>query len=445
LVPSGFGGSFVVPQYGDYLQATAIGGTIWAMVTANYAVEQGTFQTDMWLFRAPENAPLTVASTVNPAVVDLGRPVTFAATTTNAAGATTFAWAFGDGGMGTGAAPSHSYAATGRYDVGVTATDSLGRTAATTVHVVVSTVLDATATATPTATDATQAVNFEATPAGGSGGYTYAWQFGDGATSTLAAPSHAYAVAGTYTVNAWVNDSGGGSVMRTVQVTVNPVPYVSVSASPAATDLSIPVRFTPTLTGGTGPFRYAWDFKDASSSTAIAPAHEYGRTGAFVVELIVTDAVKVTATATVSVTVNGLPAATAKASNPAPTTGDSVAFTASVTDGTGPFTYSWIFGDGSVSSSQNPNHVYATAGTYSVRLWVNDSVGGSSLATLAIVASVPVVSTTLATISAGVAFLAGVVVAALVLIFLARRRKKEEPPLAPPPAAEEQGPPPPRG
>ena len=46
---SDFGGSWVVPQYGDYFQATAFGGTLWVLFTANYAVEQGTFQTDPFL------------------------------------------------------------------------------------------------------------------------------------------------------------------------------------------------------------------------------------------------------------------------------------------------------------------------------------------------------------------------------------------------------------
>jgi len=217
---------------------------------------------------------------------------------------------------------------------------------------------------------------------------------------------------------------------------------VSIQASVAATDIGVAVHFTSTVTAGTAPIRYAWDFKDASSSTAVAPAHEYARAGVFVVELIVTDAVKVTAATTVSVTVNALPAATAKASNSVPTVGESVGFTASVTDGTGPFTYAWVFGDGAVSSVQNPTHAYSASGTYPVHLWVNDSVGGSSLATIAVVASGTSVSTTSAAIYTGVAFLAGVIVAALVLIAIARRRKREEPPEARPPESEEDTNPP---
>ncbi len=49
VVPGGLGSSFIVPQYGDYFEATANKGTLMVLFTANYAVEAGTFQTDPFL------------------------------------------------------------------------------------------------------------------------------------------------------------------------------------------------------------------------------------------------------------------------------------------------------------------------------------------------------------------------------------------------------------
>src|SRR4029079_13644182 len=43
-------------------------------------------------------------------------------------------------------------------------------------------------------------------------------------------------------------------------------------------------------------------------------------------------------------------------------------------------TYAWNFGDGTTSSAQNPSHVYAVAGLYSVSLTVTGS-GGSNTKT----------------------------------------------------------------
>ena len=47
------------------------------------------------------------------------------------------------------------------------------------------------------------------------------WDFGDGATSTAANPSHSYAAAGTYTASLTVTDNGGASHSTTRQVTVS--------------------------------------------------------------------------------------------------------------------------------------------------------------------------------------------------------------------------------
>jgi xanthomonalisin len=51
---------------------------------------------------------------------------------------------------------------------------------------------------------------------------SHAWNFGDGATSTAASPSHTYASAGTYSVSETVTDSvNGSSNTKTASVTVS--------------------------------------------------------------------------------------------------------------------------------------------------------------------------------------------------------------------------------
>lgn len=49
-----FGGSWLVPQFGDYFQAIAVGGVIWTLFSGNYATELGTFQADPFLGSAIE-------------------------------------------------------------------------------------------------------------------------------------------------------------------------------------------------------------------------------------------------------------------------------------------------------------------------------------------------------------------------------------------------------
>ena len=60
-------------------------------------------------------------------------------------------------------------------------------------------------------------------------------------------------------------------------------------------------------------------------------------------------------------------------------------FSDNSTDGDGNITtWSWIFGDGSSSSAQNPSHVFASAGSYNVQLTVTDDDGASNSTTRSI-------------------------------------------------------------
>jgi PKD repeat protein len=46
---------------------------------------------------------------------------------------------------------------------------------------------------------------------------------------------------------------------------------------------------------------------------------------------------------------------------------------ATSSEGTSPYTYEWIFGDGATSSEARPSHTYATVGEYTVTVTVTDS------------------------------------------------------------------------
>jgi uncharacterized repeat protein (TIGR01451 family) len=58
--------------------------------------------------------------------------------------------------------------------------------------------------------------------------------------------------------------------------------------------------------------------------------------------------------------------------------GEAMIFTNSSIPGYPSPTYAWDFGDGSTSSIENPTHLYAAAGTYTVTLTVTNEIGSSS-------------------------------------------------------------------
>ena len=338
-------------------------------------------------------------------------PLTVTFTGTPAGGRTpyTYAWTFGDGGTSALQSPSHSYATAGIYSAGLTVTDANGATTtATTTTISVSGPLAATAAASPAAGDAPFSTTLTGAATGGKTPYTFAWDLGDGATSTLQSPGHTYSAAGTYTATLTVRDSSAQTSTATARVVVSPSLAASASATPTGGDAPLAVAFTGASTGGLAPFSYTWTFGDGTTSASLSPGHTYSAAGTYAAGFSVTDAnrVKVSATAItivvqphLNVTDSGLPTA-----GEAPLT---VAFTTTPTGGTLGYSYAWTFGDGGTSTSQNPSHTYTTVGTFAARLTVTDAIGATATATaLTITVNPPPTATASAGKTAGDAPLA---------------------------------------
>ena len=64
-----------------------------------------------------------------------------------------------------------------------------------------------------------------------------------------------------------------------------------------------------------------------------------------------------------------------------PAINSSVTFTGSVTGGTGPYTYSWSFGDGTTATGATATHTYSKAGSYMVTMKATDSTGKATTTT----------------------------------------------------------------
>ncbi len=286
---------------------------------------------------------------------------------------TTWAWNFGNGNTSNLQSPAAVYVTPGTYTVTLTVSgggfsDAEVRTAYITVFQNPTAALTNTS---PRAGCAPLTVCFGDVSTPGSGAINgWLWDFGDGNTSTLAAPCHTYAAAGNYTVSLVVTDVNGcnNTVVRPNFVSVSTPPVASFNGSPlAACTPPLNVTFTNNSTGGAAPLSYQWDFGDGGSSTLANPTHTYNATGAFTITLIVTDVNGCTDTLVRTSYVNI--GSVVAAFTPSTTTiceGQSVTFTDNSTGN--PNTWNWTFGDGGTSTAQNPTHTYATAGTYTVSL-----------------------------------------------------------------------------
>ena len=135
---------------------------------------------------------------------------------------TGWAWSFGDGATSTAQHPAHTYAAAGSFTVSLTVTTAHGAHTDTRTGYIG--VLQPQA---PTANFSTQQVAQNAltvaftdlSSAGTSSAMSWLWDFGDGATSTDASPTHTYAADGTYTVSLTVS-TGHGSDTATQNIVV---------------------------------------------------------------------------------------------------------------------------------------------------------------------------------------------------------------------------------
>src|SRR5437867_2774422 len=76
-----------------------------------------------------QGQPLTASFLSSPSSPVVNTNVYFAATPMGGSSPYMYAWTFGDGSTGTGAAPSHAYTTSGVYTVSLTATDSVGHKA----------------------------------------------------------------------------------------------------------------------------------------------------------------------------------------------------------------------------------------------------------------------------------------------------------------------------
>jgi PKD repeat protein len=200
---------------------------------------------------------------------------------------------------------------------------------------------------------------------------TYLWDFGDGNTSTLQNPSHTYAAPGSYNVCLTVtNQCGSDSSCTTV--------VASCAAANAAwnyTNSALTASFTD-MTSGT-PSNWAWDFGDGNTSTTQNPTHTYAAAGTYNVCLTITDSCGTDSTC-MPVDVCALPIALIDT----PAIGDIWVFMPyqfmDLSTSGGGTTWLWDFGDGGVSSQQNPTYTYSSVGQFTVCLTVTDSCGADT-------------------------------------------------------------------
>ena len=119
---------------------------------------------------------------------------------------------------------------------------------------------------------------------------SWAWDFGDGGTSTIQNPTHTYATAGTYNVLLIVTtDKGCISITPAQQVTIYSKPLAGfIVPEVCLNDTYAQFTDTSSVAAPDNITQWDWDFGDGGTSTLQNPQHSYTATGSYLVRLITT-------------------------------------------------------------------------------------------------------------------------------------------------------------
>jgi PKD repeat protein len=276
-------------------------------------------------------------------------------------------------------AASVSSLSAGTYRLYVAAFNGAGEsTASNTASVTVAASITASFTVTPAAGVA-GVTTFVCSDAS-SGATSWAWNFGDGFTSSLQNPAHIYSSPGSYTIQLTASGNGGQSfASRNVSVTSGIAS--DFTFSPTAPTTQTNVTFTDRSSGNVAS--RVWTFGDGTSSTQQNPVKRYASAGNYNVVLAVSTATGLTSTSSHIVTVTtatpaGTPVSAAfDMSATSVTVGGNVTFTDRSTGS--PSSWQWNFGDGATSSAQNPAHIYVVQGSYTVSLIAANATSSSMI------------------------------------------------------------------
>jgi PKD repeat protein len=188
--------------------------------------------------------------------------------------------------------------------------------------------------------------------------------------------TYTFTTAGTYYVSIGVfSNCTAGKESPKTKITVYPIPAPDFTASPTSNCIQAIVNFTNTTPGNASApavaYTYDWDFGDGNHSSQFSPSHTFDYKGSpYTVTLTATNPNGCTAPVVKTALIEVYPPpGTDFAAKP-----DSIIaipnyhFDFVDKSAVKPVSWQWDFGDGTLSTSQNPGHTYLDTGAYRVTL-----------------------------------------------------------------------------
>lgn len=269
-------------------------------------------------------------------------------------------WTFGDGNSATSANPTHTYTNPGAYTICLETSSICGSTQSCQVITINCTAPLATFTSNANQLEISFTDISQNTPT------EWAWDFGDGNTSSEANPTHQYAEPGIYTICLEASSVCGSSQFCQMLEVTCTAPQANFIAT--ADELSISFNDI----SDNNPTQWAWTFGDGGSSTDQNPSHTYAFPGNYLVCLTVTSVCGTTQRCELTEVGCNPPQASFAFS----TDELSVNFQDESTEDA--VAWLWDFGDGNGSTESDPSHTYNAPGSYEACLTVSSICGNTT-------------------------------------------------------------------
>ncbi len=277
-------------------------------------------------------------------------------------------WLFGDGTTSTLKNPNHTYTNTGNYTVTLISTNSNGcsdtlvKTEIIKIQPPVVVINNL-----PQQGCAPLAVTFSSTVTSPDPVSSYLWNFGNGVTSALPNPTYTF-TEGNYDIQLIITTSNGckDTVFVPQGVKAGVKPITNFSATPRDVCAKMPVKFSDLSTGIIT--KWDWNFGDGSHSNLQNPTYGYQDTGLFTITLIIGNN-SCFDTLTIPKYIHVKPPIAIFSSIGVCANKYLRVFT---DQSIGADSWKWDFGDGTTSTLQNPTHTFASVGTYTVTLTVQN-------------------------------------------------------------------------
>ncbi len=310
-------------------------------------------------------------------------------------------WNFGDGSAPVSAtgltSPSHTYAASGLYNVCLKVISGQTVAGANCVDSVCHTVQVQVPNPTPCTLAPSFGIQsspnqpnvfvFTNTTLTTIANPSVSWSFGDSTTAAGNSVTHTYTSSGTYWVcmRITISNTCSKDTCIAVTATVPSPPPTPCSIAPSFTwsanqQQANVITFTNTSTPINTAASISWSFGDSTTATGHNITHTYTHAGTYNVCMYISTSNTCnaytcqTVTVTMPPTTNcNLTAGFTMQSNPAGTSPFTAIFTNTTTPLSPADSVTWYFGDSTVSHDFNPIHTYANPGVYSVCLMVQQA------------------------------------------------------------------------